>query len=205
MSHPAGKPQPWQFSRHCQTCKHPQVARIDYLLVSGAGEKGSGRKSIAARFNLSPGSVGNHFYHHISAEYRRAILAGPFGSEEELRQLAAEEGTTVLQSLRVIFNGHRARWLLSMEAGDDHNMIQHAKFMAATLWKIGQLTQEILPTPVVHQNNVQINVLEHPEYIEAITRLSEALQPFPDARKAVAQALKGLAPPTMATIEHAAP
>jgi hypothetical protein len=54
--------------------------------------------------------------------------------------------------------------------------------------------------PVVHQNNMQINVLEHPEYIEAMTRLSEALVPYPDARKAVAAALKGIAPP--AAIEH---
>jgi hypothetical protein len=202
MTHPTGKPQPWQFNRRCQVCSHPQVARIDYLLVSGAGEKGRGRKAIAAKFNVSEGSVNNHGRFHISPEYKRAILAGPFGSEAELRQLAAEEGTTVLQSLRVIFNGHRHRWLLSMETGDDGAMINHARFMAQTLWKIGQLTQEILPTPVVHQNNVQINVLEHPEYIEAITRLSEALQPFPAARKAVAQALKGITPPSI--IEHTA-
>jgi hypothetical protein len=132
-------------------------------------------------------------------EYRRAILAGPFGSEDELRQLAAEEGTTVLQSLRVIFNGHRQRWLLALETGDDLGMINHAKFMTSTLWEIGQLTQEILPTPVIHQNNVQINLFEHPEYVQAFTRLSEALQPFPAARKAVAQALRELTPPT---IEH---
>jgi hypothetical protein len=205
MAHAKGKPQWWNAGRKCQTCIHPQVAKIDFLLVSGAGEKGSGRKSIAAKFNLSPGSIGNHYYKHISAEYRRAVMAGPFGSELELRQLAAEEGHSVLQSLRVIFNGHRHRWLLSMEAGDDSNMIQHARFMTNALWKIGQLTQEILPTPVIHQNNTVINVLEHPEYIETITRLSEALQPFPDARKAVAKALQGLAPPTMTTIEHQAP
>jgi hypothetical protein len=199
MTHPTGKPQPWRVNR-CQICKHPERHRIDYLLISGAGERGKGSNALAAKFGVSEGSIYNHSIKHIPPELRRAILAGPFGSEEELRELAAQEGTTVLQSLRVVFNGHRHRWLLSMEAGDDQNMINHARFMAQTLWKIGQLTQEILPTPVIHQNNVQINVLEHPEYIEAITRLSEALQPFPDARKAVAQALKGLAPP--AVIEH---
>jgi hypothetical protein len=202
MTHAVRKPQPWQFNRRCQVCSHPQVARIDYLLISGAGEKGKGRKAIAAKFNVSEGSVNNHGRFHISVEYKRAILAGPFGSEDELRQLAAAEGSSVLQSLRVIFNGHRHRWLLPMEAGDDFNMIQHAKFMAQTLWKIGQLTQEILPTPVIHQNNTIVNVLEVPEYVQAMTRLSEALVPFPDARKAVAKALQGLAPPT---IEHQAP
>jgi hypothetical protein len=201
LSHPKGG-QYWQASRRCSICAHPQVARIDFLLVSGAGERGRGRKAIATKFVLSLGSLGNHQAKHISPEYRRAILAGPFGSEDELRALAAEEGTTVLQSLRVIFNGHRHRWLLALETGDDQGMINHAKFMTNTLWKIGQLTQEILPTPVIHQNNLQINLFEHPEYVQAFTRLSEALMPFPAARKAVAQALKGLTPPPSA-IEYA--
>jgi hypothetical protein len=199
MSFPVGKPQPWhQFNQRCSICKHPQVARIDYLAISGHGEHGHGRNAIAAKYNLSVGSLYNHLRKHISAEYRRAILAGPFASERDLRELAAEEGTSVLQSLRVIFNGHRHRWLLALEIGDDRSMIDHAKFMTNTLWKIGQLTQEILPTPVIHQNNLQINLFEHPEYVQAFTRLSEALQPFPDARKAVAHALRGLEPPKTA-------
>jgi hypothetical protein len=37
---------------------------------------------------------------HILLELRLAILAGPFESEMALRELAAQEGTTVLQSLR---------------------------------------------------------------------------------------------------------
>jgi hypothetical protein len=173
MTHPKGKPQHWQPGRKCQTCLHPQVAKIDFLLVSGAGEHGKGRNAVATKFGLSPGSVNNHLHRHISPEYRWAVMAGPFGSETELRELAAQEGTSVLQSLRVIFNGHRHRWLLSMEAGDDSNMINHARLMSQMLWKIGQLTQEILPTPVIHQNNTVINVLEVPEYVQAITRLSE--------------------------------
>src|SRR5271167_335059 len=122
MAHPKGKPQHWQPGRKCQTCQHPQVAKIDYLLVTGAGEHGRGRKAVAAKFGISAGSIYNHQRHHISAEFRKAVLAGPFASERELRDLAAQEGTTVLQSLRVIFNAHRHRWLLSMEADDDMNM-----------------------------------------------------------------------------------
>jgi hypothetical protein len=62
------------------------------VLVSGAGEHGRGRNVIATKFALSPGSVYNHLKKHISSEYRRALLAGPFGSEDELRELAAQEG-----------------------------------------------------------------------------------------------------------------
>jgi hypothetical protein len=197
---PARPPGKWaqlDVTRPCQVCKHPQAGRIDFLIVSGAGEKGRG--AIAEKFGISESSISNHTRRHISAEYRAAVLAGPLRSENDLRELVAEEGISVLQNLRVVFNGHRQRWLLALEAGDDPVMIAHARAMGEMLWKIGRLTAEVLPTPVVHQNNTVINVLEHPEYIQAITKLSEALQPFPAARKAVAAALKGIAPPT---IEH---
>jgi hypothetical protein len=202
-------PAHWKPGRKCMCCTHPQRARIDFLICqrsdrSGDWGMGMGRGAIAKRFGVTEGSVANHARAHITPEFRRAALAGPLESEESLRQLVAEEGTTVLQNLRTIFNGHRQRWLLALEVGDDRSMIAHSHAMSEILWKVGRLTQEVLATPIVHQNNVQINVLEVPEYVNAMTRLSEALAPFPDARKAVAAALQGLAAsPAVATIEHA--
>jgi predicted phage terminase large subunit-like protein len=179
-------------------CTHPQRARIDFLICQRSdrsGDWGLGRRAIADRFGVTEGSVANHGRKHITPEFRRAALAGPFESEEALRELVAQEGTSVLQNLRTIFNGHRNRWLLALEVGDDRSMIAHAHAMSEFLWKIGKLTSEVLATPVVHQNNTVINVLEVPEYVNAMTRLSEALQPFPDARRAAAAALRGLAAP----------
>jgi hypothetical protein len=59
------------------------------------------------------------------------------------------------------------------------------------LWKIGRLTQEIAPPQTLVQNNT-IQVFEHPEYITAITALTAALRPFPEARKAAAEALRSI-------------
>jgi hypothetical protein len=51
--------------------------------------------------------------------------------------LAAEEGTSVLQNFRAVFNGHRSRWLRALELGDDDAMIKHGRAMSEMLWKIG--------------------------------------------------------------------
>ena len=112
-------------SRKCSVCKHPEIARIDYLLVSASGEPGSGRRSLGQKFGLCPDSLYHHAQHHISVEHRKAVLAGPFRSEDDLRQLVAEEGVGVLQNFRGLFNAHRARWLVALESGDDAVMINH--------------------------------------------------------------------------------
>ena len=177
--------------RRCQVSTHEQCGRIDYLLVVGAGEQGSGRRALAEKFGINQGSIYYHARHHISAEYRAAVLAGPFRSEEDLRQLAAEEGVSVLQNFRSIYNAHRSRWLVALEAGNDEAMIAHSRAMSDMLWKIGKLTQEIAPPQTFVQNNT-VQIFEHPEYLNAITVLTAALRPFPEARQAAAAALRSL-------------
>src|SRR5215469_14470679 len=93
-------------------------------------------------------------------EYRNAVLAGPFRSEDDLRELAAEEGISVLQNYRAVFNGHRLRWLAALEIGDDLMMIRHGRAMDAMLWRIGQLTREIAP----HAPAIQQNFFMSPDY-----------------------------------------
>jgi hypothetical protein len=187
--------------RKCSVCAHPECGRIDFLLVSGAGELGRGRGALAKKFGLSESAIYNHGRHHISSEYRKAVLAGPFRSEDDLRQLVAEEGISVLQNFRALYNGHRQKWLAALEGGDDPMMIRHANCMAEMLWKIGKLTHEIAPPQQFIQNNMAIQVHEHPEYVGAITALTAALRPFPDARRAAAAALRALDSPLIAVAD----
>jgi hypothetical protein len=86
-----------------------------------------------------------HGRDHITPEYRADVLAGPFRSEDDLRELAAEEGISVLQNYRAVFNGHHQRWLVALEIGDDDAMVKHGRAMDGMLWRIGQLTREIAP------------------------------------------------------------
>jgi len=186
MPRPKGK---WRGGRQCQVCKHEQVGRIDYLIVAGGGGHGSGRRALAQKFGVTEISIWNHGKNHITPEYRQAVLAGPLRSENDLRELVAEEGISVLQNFWAVFNGHRSRWLMALEAGSDEVMISHGRAMAEMLWKIGRLTREIAPSQTFIQNNT-LQIFEHPEYIQAITALTKALRPFPEARLAVAEALR---------------
>jgi hypothetical protein len=181
----------WRGGRQCQVCKHPECGRIDYLIVSGGGGHGSGRRALAQKFGVTEISIWNHGKNHISPEYRQAVLAGPLRSENDLRELVAEEGISVLQNFRAIFNGHRSRWLNALETGSDEVMISHGRAMAEMLWKIGRLTREIASPQTFVQNNT-VQIFEHPEYLSAITVLTAALRPFPEARKAAAEALRAL-------------
>ena len=103
--------------RKCSVCTHEQVGRINFLLVVNAGELGRGQKAIAVKFGLGLSAVSHHARTHITIEYRRAVLAGPLRSEEDLRQVVAEEGVSVLQNFRGLFNAHRARWMVALESG----------------------------------------------------------------------------------------
>jgi len=189
MPRPKGK---WPgIGRKCQVCTHEQRGRIDYLIVTGGSAHGTGRLAIAKKFGVGVGSVYYHSHHHISAEYRQAVLAGPLRSEHDLRELVADEGISVLQNFRSVYNAHRQRWLIALEVGNDELMIAHAKAMSDMLWKIGKLTREIAPQQTLIQNNV-VQFFDSPEYLEAITAVTTALRSHPEARQAVVQALRGL-------------
>ena len=177
MPYPAGK---WR-GRKCTVCTHPEAGRIDFLLVSGSGEHGKGRRSLAEKFGLGADALQRHAKHHISAEYRRAILAGPLHSEQDLRELVAQEGQSVLVNFRSLFNAHRQRWLVALESGDDLMMIAHSKTMTEMLTRIGRLTQEIAPPQTFVQNNT-VQIFEHPE--GAHSRRGRPPPPLPRAQSA---------------------
>jgi hypothetical protein len=176
MARPKGK---WaQVGRRCQCCSHPERGRIDYLLVSGSGEHGKGRRAISEKVGVSESSVSNHSRKHISAEYRAAVLVGPFASEADLRELAAQEGQSVIVNYRAIFNAHRARWLNALEVGDDDVMIKHARAMDGMLWRIGQLTREFVRSG---HTAIQQNIFMSPDYYNFERRALKVLRRHPEA------------------------
>jgi hypothetical protein len=176
MPRPPGKKP--SIRRPCLVCTHEHRSRIDYLIVTAAGQKGgAGTRAIAEKFGISRYSIIRHAQTHISVEYRKAILAGPFRSEEDLRELAAEEGVSVLVNFRAVFNGHRSRWLWALEAGDDEAMVKHGRAMTEMLWKIGQLTREIAP----HTPTIQQNIFMTPSFHDFERRAIRVLRRHPEA------------------------
>jgi hypothetical protein len=172
----------------CKTCLHAERTRIDYLVAAGAP-----LKPLAPRFGLKPSSLYNHAKKHISDEYRAAVRLGPFESEERLRQLCVENGTSVLENLRAIHAGVSARWLACFEAQADDQFGTLTGHLRKNLELMARLTKELVPAPSTSITN-NIAIFEHPEYVRAIAGLAEALRPFPEARKAAASVLRSLGP-----------
>jgi hypothetical protein len=168
----------------CKTCLHVERTRIDYLIATGAP-----LKPLAPKFGLKASSLYNHARRHVSHEYRAAVRLGPFDSEERLRQLCAEAGTSVVETLRAVNAGVSSRWLAAFEGGADDKFVSLTGQLRKNLELMARLTKELVPQPsVVTTNNIVL--FEHPEYVQAIASIAEALRPFPEARQAVVSALR---------------
>jgi hypothetical protein len=171
---------------NCRSCRHPERTRIDYLIATGAP-----LKPLAPRFGLNPSSLYNHAKKHISAEYRAAVRLGPFESEERLRQLCAENGTSVVETLRAVNAGVSARWLVAFESGADDTFVSLTGQIRKNLELLAKLTKELLPpSPTALYTTNNFLLFEHPEYVQVIAALGAALRPFPEARQAVTLALR---------------
>jgi len=166
----------------CSVCRHPEHGRIDYLLALGDQVK-----PIAAKFALQPTSVYNHKKKHISAEYVRAVRIGPLESEEQLRDLCARHGGSVIENLGAIYSGLVSRWLAAFEGGDDATLSVLTQRLHKNLELRARLTHELVPPAASVTNNV---LIADPQYLRVIGRLAQLLAPFPEARKRVAVGLR---------------
>lgn len=108
----------------------------------------SSLEAVARRFELSPDSLRRHFRAHVTEGFKRAAKIGPFESEERLRSLCAEAGTSVLENYRAIYSGLAHRWACAVEGGSDHSVVQLSRAMQENLALQGRITRELAPTSV---------------------------------------------------------
>ena len=146
---------------------------------------GAALKPLSARFGLKPSAMYNHCRRHISEAYKRSVKVGPFESEEHLRKLCAESGTSVLENLRAIYGGLCSRWLVNFEAGADQTLALLTTKLHSNLELQGRLTKELLPP------GSTINTLI---VTDDIVRAVQAMRPTPEQRAAFAAYYRKHAP-----------
>jgi hypothetical protein len=185
--------------RPCAVCESEFRGRIDYLLCTLGGKHGHGRRQLAEKFGISESSIQRHSQYHISDSYRTACKIGPFESEDSLRRLVAENGSSVLENYRALYAGHLQRWLNAQMANNDEIMIRHGQVMSSMLQKMGLLTKELAP-PSSH-TLIQNNWFASPEYYNFTRRAIAVLQKHPEALRDWHEAFKD--EPEPARIEHA--
>ena len=121
-----------------------------------------------------------------------------FRSEDHLRQLLADTGSTVLDRFNGLYNGHLSRWLVALEAHNDAMMVQHGRVMGQLLAKVGILTREMLP-PGAHQR-IEQNFYLTPDFHEFQQRALRVLRRHPEAME---DWLSEFRPQPPRMIEHA--
>ena len=149
-------------------CRHSDREAIDRLLVDG------GRfRHIAARFNISTGALQRH-----KAEHLLTALINAGRAEEVAR------GDTLLDQLRGLQD--RALSILGKAeaAGDLRTALGGVREARGCLELLGKLAGELHDGPTV-------NVLVAPEWVTLRSTILVALEPYPQAKGAVVEALNG--------------
>lgn len=181
----------------CQGCAHRERTRIERSLAAGAS-----LRATAKKFEVPYHALRRHWLGHVSKDQRVAYLAGAGVSKDQLEELVASEGLTVLDHLKII----RARLYFGFDAvsdADDRiNLDRLAGRLHENLALSAKLTGELQRGPLF---NIQNNLMVNPDYTRAIACLVAAVSPYPEAREAVVRALRTLdaAPSQPALLEAA--
>lgn len=173
---------------NCSVCRHEERWRIELLRAGGAS-----LDAIAAKFApISRDIVHRHWRDHVTDEAKANFLCGP-SELAKLGEKAAAEGDSVIDYLRMCRNVLVSQMATMAEAGDGHGTAKVAgaltrtlEVMARTTGELGALAQSINIT----NNNVAI--MNSPQFANLTATLLRALAPFPEARGAVALALRGI-------------
>ena len=155
--------------RVCTICTHEQRAAIDAALVAGEPNR-----RIAAQYSLSEAAIRRHKADHIPAALAKAQAAGDVARADDL-----------LGQVRDL-QGRTLSILTAAEGAKDLKLALQAIVQARGNFELlGKLVGELQTAPVV-------NILVMPEWVRVRGALMSALEPFTEARAAVAGALQEL-------------
>jgi hypothetical protein len=148
---------------------------------------GAGQKAVAKKYGMSKDSVHRHWSRHIDAKRKARLLVGPV-QEHTLRARLAEEGTSVIDQLRITRAGLFESYDIALKVSDLNAVAQLASKIHENLRICGNITGELASSPLVQiNNNNQIGsvLVESPEFAQFQKRLIGVLRDHPAAREAV--------------------
>jgi hypothetical protein len=188
----------------CSICAHPDRPRIEAVRCAGAS-----LDTVAAKFSISRDSLHRHMHAHVSDDARAQYLANvPIA---ELAQLAASEGTSVLEYLSLVRSVLMQEFQLASQAHAHHATSALAGRLNETLKLIGTISGEMSELARSITVNGNINILNSPVIADLQAKILDALEPHPEAASAVIRALRSFESAPAATnatemkvLEHAA-
>lgn len=169
----------------CSICSHSDKWRIELLKAGGASGE-----AIAEKFGISPYALHRHWHNHVTADARASYLAGP-ADIAKLHERATAEGESVLDYLRIVRTSLMSALAACSEAGDARGVAIVSGQLIAVLDKLGKITGEIAQI-AGSVTNVNVAVLQSPEFARAQAAILRALAPHAAARADVVAALRAL-------------
>jgi hypothetical protein len=155
--------------RSCTICEHPNREAMDEALVGGASNR-----SLASLYDVSEAAVRRHKAKHLPAKLVMAQAA------EEVAQ-----ADTLLEQVGDLQERALAILDKAEEAGELRTALGAIREARGNLELLAKLLGELDERPVT-------NILVSAEWISVRTAMMEALDPYPQARVAVAGRLSEL-------------
>jgi|SRR5215212_5121025 len=157
------------MSQRCSVCIHPDAVLINEALVV---EKRS-RRTVANHYGLSDAAIQRH------KEHIPKLLA------EATRAQEAADADTLLDRLEGWTKRIEAA-IEAVEQSEDYDkFFKGVAVLRPYLETIGEITKELERRP-----QVNIALVEHPDYQRLEDAIVRALESYPAARFAVAEAIK---------------
>lgn len=151
----------------CQVCEHPQRKAIDKAIVEGVR-----MREITERFEVSRGSLYRHKNKHLPQRLAKAQEAKEIAKADNLLEHVKDLQAKTLG----ILNRH--------EGKDDRIALSAIREARSNLDLLGRLLGELDNSPKVA---VLIN---NPEWVNLRAAIIDALEPYPDAKRAVVDAIQ---------------
>jgi len=156
------------MTRVCTVCTHGQHYDIDSILV----DRSMSYRDIASRYGLDKSAIGRH----VSSGHISELLALARDAETHARADSLLDRVEALQS--------RTEEALA-KAEESENLFatfRGISEMRRNLELIGEVTRELNRTPT-------LNLHMNPEYIAIRTAIVKAVEPYPEVREAISQAM----------------
>lgn len=145
---------------------------------------GAGQKAVAHKFGVSKDSAHRHWRRHIDAKRRARLLVGPV-AEHALLARIAEEGSSVIDQLRVTRAGLFESYDMALKAGNLNAVALLSGKIHENLRIAGNISGELAQSPLVsiinNQNNNTV-MMESPAFAKFQARLIAVLRNHPAAR-----------------------
>lgn len=163
---------------------HPDRAQIEIGLANGVSLRG-----LSKRYGLDPAQLSRYRKSHMSDELILRLRVRGLQSDEELGKIREIESKSLLDHLT--YQRSRLYTVADRAASIAHDEAEIRAIEAAgrASERIGRLLGELGATSITN-NNVQINLMQSPEWHNVRTQIVQALKPHPAAWQSVIKALE---------------